>query len=401
MTNQYDLCVVGGAGHVGSVLSILFASKGQRVLIYDLNVSAMNSIESGILPFLDNGYEPYLKKALEDNNLFFTNKPDEVKNAKTIVITIGTNVDEFRNPRIHDVIKCINDLPIHSEQLLILRSTIYPGVSGYVSRYLKDKGVEPMIAFCPERIVQGNATKEIQELPQIVSGITKKAQQEAAALFSLITDKIVYLEPMEAEFAKLFANCYRYIQFAATNQFYEMATTAGLDYGKILSAVKEDYPRLRDLPSPGLAAGSCLYKDSLQLCAYYQGKFMLGEAAVQANEGLPAFLVSQLEEKFDGQKDVLQDITELSEMTVGLLGMSFKADSDDTRTSLSYKLKKLLQFKAKQVLTTDPLVETDPNLLPLDEVIDKSHILIVCVPHAAYKELDFKDKYVVNIWKNK
>jgi UDP-N-acetyl-D-mannosaminuronic acid dehydrogenase len=386
---QYDICTVGGAGHIGSVLSIMFASKGLKVLICDINTAAMESIRSGKLPFLDNGYEPFLDKALEDGNLFFTNDPLDAAKAETVIITIGTSVDEFRNPRPNDIIRCIDELPIQNDQLLILRSTIYPGITDYVCKHLKDNGLEPLISFCPERIVQGEATKEIQELPQIVSGITQEAENKASALFLLITKKIVRMKPMEAEFAKLFANTYRYIQFAASNSFYEMATTAGLDYGKILSGAKQDYPRLRDLPTAGLAGGSCLYKDTLHLCAYYQGKFMLGEAAVQANEGLPAFLVSQLEKEYD-----------LSTKTTGLLGMAFKANSDDNRTSLSYKLKKILQFKAKKVLTTDPLVN-DKELLPLNDVINQSDILIVCVPHSAYKDLDFRNKKVVNIWGNK
>lgn len=389
MPKKYDICVVGGAGHVGSVLAIMFASKGLNVLIYDINTSAMETIASGKLPFLDNGYETFLDKSLRNNNLFFTNKSDDISNAEAVILTIGTSVDEFRSPRIHDIIKCLDDLPINSNHLLILRSTIYPGVSEHIHRYLKEKCIEPMIAFCPERIVQGEATREIQELPQIVSGITKEAENKAAKLFSLLTSKIVYMKPMEAEFAKLIANTYRYIQFAATNQFYEMATVAGLDYSKILAGAKQDYPRLRDLPTPGFAGGSCLYKDTLQLCAYYQGKFSLGEAAVQANEGLPAFLVSELEKEYD-----------LSSKVVGLLGMAFKANSDDARASLSYKLKKILIFKAKKVLTTDPLV-VDKNLLSLNEVIDNSDIIIVCVPHTAYKDLDFKNKKVINIWQNK
>ena len=177
---KYDICCVGGGGHIGAILAIMFASKGQKVLIYDINQSAMDSIASGKLPFLDNGYEPYLDKALADHNLFFTSKSDEVANAETIVITIGTSVDEFRNPRTNDIVRCLNDLPIRNDHLLILRSTIYPGVSEYVRKYLQDKGIQPMIAFCPERIVQGEATTAIQKLPQIVSGITKDAEQKAA-----------------------------------------------------------------------------------------------------------------------------------------------------------------------------------------------------------------------------
>jgi UDP-N-acetyl-D-mannosaminuronic acid dehydrogenase len=389
---EYDICVCGGAGHIGSILSILFADKGKKVLIYDINRKAMDIIAGGKLPFLENGYEKYLSAALDNNNLFFTDKSDDVKNAEVVILTIGTSVDEMKNPRINDIIKCLDDLPIHNNQLLILRSTIYPGVTDYVRRHLKSKNLEPMLAFCPERLVQGNGFNEIQKLPQIVSGIDKKSEQKAANLFKLISPKIIYLDTMEAEFAKLFSNCYRYIEFAATNQFYEMATIAGLDYNKILNGVKEDYPRLRDMPSAGLAGGSCIYKDTAQLCAYYEGKFSLGEAAIQANEGLTYFIASQLEKRYP-----------LDNLTVGLLGMAFKANSDDIRASLSYKLKKILTFKSKQVLTTDPLVPLaiDPTLLPLDVVIEKSDILIICVPHAAYKNIkSMTNKEIINVWNN-
>lgn len=383
---HYDICVIGGAGHIGAPLAILFASKGLKVLIYDLNQKAMDLIASGELPFLEKGHEPFLKNALEQKNLFFTTDAADVKYSKNLILTIGTPIDEFHNPKIHEIIKCIDSLPIHNDHLLILRSTVFPGVTQHVERYLKSKNLSPLLAFCPERIVQGEAIEEMQKLPQIVSGTTESAVSKVTKLFSMITSKIVRLDVMEAEFAKLFANTYRYIQFAATNQFYEMATSAGLDYNKILDGAKQDYARLRDLPGPGFAGGPCLNKDTLQLCAYAEGRFALGQAAIQANEGLPAFIVNQLEKKYD-----------LLNKTVGLLGMAFKADSDDNRTSLSYKLKKILMFKAKKVLTTDPLVK-DPDLLKLDEVIDRSDILIICIPHSEYSNLNIENKNIINIW---
>jgi UDP-N-acetyl-D-mannosaminuronic acid dehydrogenase len=85
-------------------------------------------------------------------------------------------------------------------------------------------------------------------------------------------------------------------------------------------------------------------------------------------------------------------------MTVGLLGMAFKAESDDTRSSLSYKLKKMLQVSAKAVLTTDPFVTTDTELLPIDEVVARSDVLILCVPHKAFRQVDFAGKPVVDVW---
>ena len=192
---------------------------------------------------------------------------------------------------------------------------------------------------------------------------------------------------MEAEFAKLFCNAYRYVQFAVANQFYMLADSAGLDYARIRAGLMEDYPRMRDLPGAGFAAGPCLFKDTLQLVAFSENKFNLAVSAVQVNEGLPAYLTARLREKYP-----------LKKMTVGLLGMAFKADSDDARSSLSYKLKKQLTLHAKAVLTTDPLVTGDRELRPLAEVVRRSDLLVLCAPHSAYAGLDPKGKPVFDIW---
>jgi UDP-N-acetyl-D-mannosaminuronic acid dehydrogenase len=276
---------------------------------------------------------------------------------------------------------------LNDGQTLVLRSTVFPGVTDYVQRYLERRGKNILVAFCPERVVQGQAIRELQDLPQIVAGTTPEAAESAGRLFSALAPKIVRMAPKEAEFAKLFCNAYRYIQFAATNQFYMLVEAAGLDYHRLLDALKEDYPRMRDLPGPGLAAGPCLYKDTLQLAAFTNNQFTLGYAAIQINEELPAFLLQQLAAQY-----------ELSEMTIGLLGMAFKADSDDIRASLSYKLKKLLQHQARRVLTTDPLVREDPDLLPLEQVLIQSDVLVLCAPHAEYRQLDLRGKPVLDVW---
>lgn len=394
MTFEYDVCVVGGAGHIGLPLAVLFASKGLKVAIQDINADSIRTVLKGEMPFIEYECQSLLKDVLKNGNLFATTNTNVVALAEHIIITIGTPIDEFHNPKMDLVSKCLDTLPINNNQIVILRSTIFPGTTNFISKHLNNKGLCPNIAFCPERIAQGYAIKEMQQLPQIVSGITPSCEDRAAKLFSKIAPSIVRMNVMEAEFAKLFANAYRYIQFAATNQFYEMVTEAGLDYGRVLEGVKQDYPRLKDLPGPGFAAGACLYKDTLQLAAYADGQFGLGLAAIQVNEGLPSFIVRQLEKEYNEYG------YELSTKTVGLLGMAFKANIDDTRTSLSYKLKKLMKMKAKKVLSHDPLVK-DPDLSPLETVLDESDILIVCVPHSAYKGLDFKGKHVVNIWEGK
>ena len=116
-------------------------------------------------------------------------------------------------------------------------------------------------------------------MPQLISGTSPEAEQEAAALFGQIAPELVVLKPIEAEFAKLFTNAYRYIGFAVTNQFYLIAKSAGLDYNLILQAMKHDYPRAAIIPTPGFAAGPCLVKDTMQLLAFARNEFALGNAA--------------------------------------------------------------------------------------------------------------------------
>ncbi|MEA2702727.1 MAG: UDP-N-acetyl-D-mannosaminuronic acid dehydrogenase, partial [Actinomycetota bacterium] len=213
-----------------------------------------------------------------------------------------------------------------------------------------------------------------------------QVRDRAAELFRNLTDTIVELEPEEAELAKLFTNTWRYIRFAISNQLYMIANDDGLDFERIRQAMAFDYPRAADLPRAGFAAGPCLFKDTMQLAAFNDNNFVLGTASMTINEGLPLYLVHRLEQSHD-----------LANMTVGILGMAFKAESDDNRSSLSYKLKRILRFKADAVLTTDPYVANDPTLVTLEEVLERADLLIVGTPHKAYAGLS-PTQPVVDIW---
>ena len=252
--------------------------------------------------------------------------------------------------------------------------------------YVAQLGPRVDVAFCPERIAEGKALVELYELPQLVSGIGPAAIERASKLFRLLTDQIVEVEPEEAELAKLFTNTWRYIKFAAANQFFMIANNFGVDYERVRNAITFDYPRAKDLPGAGFAAGPCLFKDTAQLAAFNNNNFPLGNASMLVNEGLPLYLVAQVEESHD-----------LAKMTVGILGMAFKGESDDIRSSLSYKLRRILRFKAADVLCTDPYVTVDPDLLPFDEVLERADLLIIGAPHDRYAELR-TDKPVVDIW---
>jgi UDP-N-acetyl-D-mannosaminuronic acid dehydrogenase len=383
-----DVVVIGGCGHVGLPLALAFADRGARVAIYDVSETAVAMVNAGRMPFAEPGAEEVLARVLAAGRLEASVDPAIVGSAEHVVVVIGTPVDEHLNPDQTAIPKALGGCAgyLHDGQILILRSTVFPGVTALVEKMVAGLGLQMEVAFCPERIAEGKAMTELFELPQIISSRTPTGTDRASRLFGKLTSTLVVMSPEEAELAKLFTNVWRYIKFATANQLYMMANERGLDFERIRQGLAEDYPRAADMPAAGFAAGPCLFKDTMQLAAFNHNNFPLGHAAMAVNEGLPLYVVHRLEQRFD-----------LASMTVGILGMAFKAGSDDTRSSLSYKLKRILAFKADAVLCTDPYVTTDPSLLPLDEVVAKSDLLVIAAPHPDYAGLA-TDKPVADIW---
>lgn len=374
---------------MGAPLAIVLAARGLRTLAYDKSGAALDVLASGRLPFIEEGGEALLRQALADGCIDFTTDPAQVREIPILVVTIGTPIDEFHNPRVDVVRRCLDELLpyLSDDQTLVLRSTVSPGVTDYLDQYLRSHGRRIGIAFCPERVVQGKAIEEITTLTQIVSGTTPEAEEVAARLFARIAPNIVRMKPKEAEFAKLISNAYRYITFAAANQFYMMVEAAGLDHRQVLAGLKQDYPRAEHLPGPGFAAGPCLMKDTMQLTAFDQFAFPLGAAAMSINEGLPNFIVQRLALRRD-----------LAKTRVGILGMAFKADIDDTRESLSYKLGKILRFRGATVSYSDEFA-IDPTFVSKEALVEGADVVIVGVPHTAYRSLHVPPHVeVVDLW---
>lgn len=379
--------IVGGGGHVGLPLGLALARSGYNLIAYDTSVSTVEQINSGIVPFIEDGAEELLKSSLEVKRFRATIDPKCLIDADIIIVVIGTPVDEYLSPDPNSVVNAVKELLpyLNSSQLLILRSTVFPGVSQRVEGLINEEVPGMDMAYCPERIAEGHALKELATLPQVIGVRNDSAFNRAAELFNALSGKTLRTTPQEAELAKLFTNVWRYLKFAAANQFFMMANDFGVDYEKVRHAIAHEYPRASDLPMAGFAAGPCLFKDTMQLSALVQQNFPLGHAAMMINEGTPGYLVSRLERRFD-----------LSKMTVGILGMAFKADVDDTRSSLAYKLRKLLLFKCKEVLISDPFVK-DERLVSQETLLKSSDLLVIGAPHGVYKHLQ-TDTEIIDIW---
>ena len=387
MKFERDVVIIGGLGHVGIPLGIVLASKGLKVCLNDINEEVAEKVRKGELPYVEYGAEPLLKKALANGNLTVSLNPECISNAKYVIIAIGTPVDEYLNPKTRQFLEFIEDIKkyLNPDQVIIVRSSIYPRICKQIMNVLGNE-LDWHLAYCPERIVQGYAVQELEKLPQIVSGFSDRAIELASLLFEKISSKIIRTTMGEAELMKLFSNSWRYIQFAIANQFYMIANDFGENYDRIREIMIDGYDRTKGLPSAGFTAGPCLLKDTMQLSAFYDSDFLLGQAAMNVNEGLPNYIVNNLKKEFD-----------LSQKTVGILGMAFKAEVDDIRDSLAYKLRKILIFNGAHVLCSDPYV-LDSEFIPEKDLLDKSDIVIIATPHNQYKNLYFADKHVIDIW---
>jgi len=387
MSEPLRVVIVGGCGRVGLPLGLVLATRGCDVDLLDIDVRRIQQVNAAEMPFSENGAAPLLQQ-VAGKSLRATSDASCLATADAVVTVVGTPVDRHLNPEIHDLYRSVDSAlkGMRDGALLVLRSTVYPGVTKLVYDRVQHLARKIHVAFCPERITEGKAIEELVSLPQIVAAFEPAAQAMARALFARMTPKLIELQPLEAELAKLFTNSWRYLNFAISNQFYVLAETYGLDFNRIHDAVTCDYPRMRAFARAGFAAGPCLLKDTLQLAAFSGNNFFMGHAAMLVNEGLPNFIVNQLRGPGLGRK------------TVAILGMAFKAESDDPRESLSYKLKKLLELEAREVLCADPYVP-DPELVSVEDALAAADILILGAPHAVYADLQLPpEKQVVDIW---
>src|SRR3989442_1714774 len=245
---KYDAVIVGGFGHVGLPLAIRLADPGQQIWPLAIDRGAQRPIGDGHMPFQEDGAEELLRRTLANGNLTLSLDPNTIAQTETVIVIIGTPVDRHLNPEfelMRDIMASY--LPYFLDgQLLVLRSTVYPGITEKLRTWLRSEGKQVELAFCPERIAEGFAMTELHSLPQIVSSFTEEGVSRARTLFSRLTKEIIVLPPIEAELAKLFTNVWRYIKFAAANQFFMLANDHGADFYRIHHAMTTNYERAEE-----------------------------------------------------------------------------------------------------------------------------------------------------------
>ena len=379
------ICIIGGGGHVGFPLGLSLAAKKNFVYLYEKNRTICDKINNGIIPYYEINAKKFLKKYKK--NLIAGYNSKYINNSDIIIICIGTPVDKRYQPELKNFLNLFYFLKkkINKNQIIIIRSSVYPGITDKIKEILKD--VNENISYCPERILQGKALLELPRLPQIISGYNKKSINVTKKLFNSISSKTIVTSVLEAELVKLFSNAWRYINFATSNQFFMICQNFHIDFNRVRKFMMDGYKRNSTLPIAGFAAGPCLLKDTMQLTHFTKNKFPLGVESLNLNEGLPLYIVKNLKKKLN-----------FKNKKIGILGLAFKSDVDDIRDSLSFKLIDILKKEPCKILVSDEFYK-HPKGLSKEDLIKKSDIIIVAVPHTNYKKIKItKHKVVVDTW---
>jgi UDP-N-acetyl-D-mannosaminuronic acid dehydrogenase len=399
---DYDVCIVG-TGRVGLPLGLSLMEAGVRAVGLDRDAALCEQVNAGKMPFDEPGYA-----ALAASREFqIHGSPEIVSRARALVITVGTPLHNHIETDLGQVRAVLESIRPHLRvgQLVCLRSTVAPGTTKYVARWLERHtslvlGRDLKLAFCPERIVEGKAYEELRTLPQIIGTEDAASAKDAATLFGRLTSDLLHSDFVTAELVKLFNNITRYVHFALANHLALVSDTLGANIFEIQRLTNYKYPR-HGVASPGFTAGTCLRKDFGMINEWTPYPDLL-LSAWKMNEYMPMFVVQHLKQR-----------TQLFERRVLVLGYTFKADSDDTRDSLVPKLLRYLERELPLELRVsdhnlpDPIVDTaygtakNWNAKAALEDIDS---VIVATNHSGYRdvlrELAVKrpDAWISDLW---
>lgn len=372
--------VIGAGGHVGLPFSLVCADAGHTVYGVDINEELILSLNSGNVPYVERGAAELLAKHLESDtkggNIFFTTNASYINGSDVVAVMLGTPVDAENNPRLDDLFDFVDYtlLPyIREGQLIILRSTVSPGTTEVLRDRIEKKtdmieGKDFHLVFCPERVLQTKGIEETRRLPAIVGAFSPDSYNKAVDFLKTFVDTTLYLTPREAEIAKLMTNMWRYVSFAFANEMYMIGDKHGVNIEKVIKSANYGYERMAvPLPGPNVG-GPCLFKD---------GRFLLDsvpfadliQVSFLINEGMPDYIYQSITKLQPKLKNVL------------ILGATFKKDCDDTRNSLSFKMKKVLKKHGVTVDMIDPFV--GPYIC---KTFDKYDAVIVMTPHTKFEE---------------
>lgn len=393
------MIAVIGLGRVGLPLSLFLESLGCVVLGVDKNPVLIESLSRKEMPFHEQGCQDLLRRS----HIAFTTDYSALYAADYVFITVGTPLLQHIETDLSLVYQVICELlPIlHAGQTVILRSTVAPETTAYLKQYIElhtklRVGRDIGLAFCPERLAENDALRELRLLPQIIGCEDDLSRQSAAGLFETFGVKLMFTNYLSAELVKLFNNASRYVDFAVANYFAIIANDYKQNINELITMANKEYPR-GHIYSPGFTAGTCLRKDFGMINERFPGTDLL-LSAWKINEYMPFHLVETVTRQ-----------TSLYGKNVAILGYTFKKNSDDTRDTLVLKLIHYVERKVpSSIIVSEPhvsdgMIEGYPNQ-SLEECLPCVDIIFIAVNHDCFSDarrifgLAKEGAWIVDLW---
>lgn len=390
-----NICIVG-MGYVGLTLAAVLADRGFTVTGVETKREVAEQLKAGKPHFHERGLAFLMQKHLGTTLRIATTMPTEPQDA--FIISVGTPLDkDTKKPLMSFITSATEQVRsvLTDGGLVILRSTVPVGTTRTVVKPILDAaGKRYHLAFCPERTAEGNALKELRELPQIIGGLDEASVDRALDLFIKTTSTVIEVSSLEAaEMVKLLNNAYRDLNFAFANEISVFCEHLGLDAVDVIRASNLGYERSH-IPVPGFVGGACLEKDPhiLADCATQAGgKPRLVQNARAVNEELPAHVAGQI------VRALRKLGKDLAKTRVLVSGFAFKGhpETDDLRGSLTLNLVAALRKHGVAKILAHDFVVTPETLRqagfePVDLVagFHDADCVIIANNHRSYAALN-------------
>lgn len=386
------VCVIG-LGYVGLPLAVAFAVAGYRVTGIDTDVDRTAEINDGQSPVQDISSEE-LRRAVEAGLLTATTDFDVLQDADTVSICVPTPLRKTKDPDISYIISVTGEIcrHLHRGQLIVLESTTYPGTTDEVIQpTLEGTGLKPgqdfALAFSPERIDPGNSAYQLTNTPKIIGGVTPVCAQSAKLLYEQIIETVVTVSSCRAaEMVKLLENTFRAVNIGLVNEVALMCNRLNLDVWEIIEAAStKPFGFMPFYPGPGLG-GHCIPLDPHYLAwklrtLDYRARFI--ELADDINTNMPHHVVTRVADGLNERRKSINGSRLL------VLGVAYKADTNDLRESPALEVIRLLQEKGGELYFHDPYIEevdiaglqyTELN----DRVLSWADCVVITTNHTCY-----------------
>ena len=381
------MCVVG-LGYVGLPIAVRSREVGYNVCGVDLDTKKNELINKGVSPI----EEAYLDGLLPKFPIEATNDPSVIKKADIVLICVPTPVDEMYYPDLGPV-KGACRMAVENLKkgaLVVLESTVNPGVSEEVIRPMFEEagytvGEDVFIAHCPERVNPGDKKWNVSNLPRVVGSFDQKGLELALEYYrNVSTGEIRPMKSIrEAEAVKIVENSFRDVNIAFVNELARSFDKLNIDIKDVIEgASTKPFAFMAHYPSCGVG-GHCIAVDPYYLIEHakrvgFDHKFL--KIAREINNAMPEYTVEKLQDALNLVK------LPMNGTTIGVLGLAYKANVDDTRESPSFDVIKHLEKHLAKVETFDPHIIKKSSTKSLEEILEKAQAIVVCTNHKEFIE---------------